>query len=106
MTLNIGYNDEELSKISSWNDGYVQHMESYHHYEDALSQFIIKKQGCVTPKRKPYRAVDFTDSTLFTGLSWKTASQENKSSCVDSKICPESPEKNRSPVCSQVDFQI
>ena len=80
-------------------------MKNFHVWEDAVSQFVLGQSGCQAT-RKPYRAVDFTNDTLTHGLSFKTAQQENQSSCDQESICPLGiDESKRSYTCVQANFQ-
>ena len=67
-----GINEEELEAIASKTSN-MGIMENFESYEDYISQFILRHGGCKTRQIRPYRAIDFTESSLTVEIEQKSA---------------------------------
>ena len=61
--IGSGIHEDEIEAIAS-KPSNMGLMENFQTYEDYISQFILRHGGCNTRQIRPFRAIDFTESSL------------------------------------------
>ena len=72
--IGYGIHEDEIEAIAS-KPSNMGLMENFQTYEDYISQFILRHDGCKTRQIRPFRAIDFTGSSL-------TVETERESTCA------------------------
>ena len=102
-----GINMDELYKIGS-SDEFVARMTDFSDLEAFVRKFIIEQNGCASPNKQAYRAVELNQLTHL-GMSYQTASQldsQIKEVCTQSTVCPYYDERDRHPDCTACSVEI